>query len=241
MRELSRGDNDGLAKAKASWNNTDLHAEIKEFMAAAANEIDEWVATHESAINRELAAMNFDQKLGTPVADDDKAPRDVAANVIGVGRSITSSVQKLVSGLGTRDAAYAIGKKILRIKFKPWGAVKAGKAMARVGVVLQAAVVALDAVTWVRTERSRSTWEETVTAAVESVEQNSAAAVAEFLRGEDAPVAYLEERHTEISEIRDGHQNQQVLARLEMARVERRIVSVAALLDAFDNLRKETV
>lgn len=241
MRELSRGDNDGLAKAKASWNNTDLHAEIKEFMAAAANEIDEWVVTHESAINRELAAMNFDQKLGTPVADDDKAPRDVAANVIGVGRSITSSVQKLVSGLGTRDAAYAIGKKILRIKFKPWGAVKAGKAMARVGVVLQAAVVALDAVTWARTERSRSTWEETITAAVESVEQNSAAAVAEFLRGEDAPVAYLEERHTEISEIRDGHQNQQVLARLEMARVERRIVSVAALLDAFDNLRKETV
>lgn len=241
MRELPRGDVDGLARAMASWNNTDLHAEIEEFMATAADEIDEWAATHESAIDRQFAAVNFDQKLGTPVAGDDEAPRDTVADETGLGRFFISSVEKLVSGLGTRDAVYAIGKKIFRIKFKPWGAVKAGRMMARAGVVLQAAATAWDVVSWVRTEGKRSTWDETVTAAVESLEQNSAELVAEFLRGEDAPVAYLEERHAEISGICDDHQNQQVLARYELACTEQRLVAIAALLDAFDDLRKETV
>ncbi|GEP27802.1 hypothetical protein CLE01_24000 [Cryobacterium levicorallinum] len=241
MRVLARGDDDGLAKAMASWNNTDLHAEIDEFLATAADEIGEWAVTHESAINRELAAMNFDQKLGTPVADDEEAPRDTVADVTGVGGFVISSVQKLVSGLGTRDAAYAIGKKIFRIKFKPWGAIKAGKTVARAGVVLQVAATAWDVVGWIRTEGKRSTWDETITVAVESVEQNSDERVAGFLRGEDAPVTYLEERHTEISGIRNDHQNQQVLVRYELARTERRLVVVAALLDAFDDLRKETV
>lgn len=238
MRELARGDDDGLARAMVSWNNADLHAEINEFMATAADEIGEWAVTHESAINREFAAMNFDQKLSTPAADHEEAPGEAG---LGVGAIVISSVEKLLSALGTRDAVYAIGKKVFRIKFKPWGAVKAGRMVARAGVVLQVAATAWDLISWARTEGKRSTWDETITVAVESVEQNSNAGVAEFLRGEDAPVAYLEERHTEISGIRDDHLNQQVLARYELARAERRLETIAALLDAFDNLRKETV
>ncbi|RNL60210.1 GTPase, partial [Arthrobacter oryzae] len=241
MRELARGDDGGLARAMPSWNTPDLQAEIEEFMAMAADEIDEWAATHESAIDRELAAMNFNQKLGTPVADNEEAPRDSAADITGAGGFVITSVQKLVSALGTRDAVYTIGKKIFHIKFKPWGAIKAGRMVARAGIVLQAAATVWDAVSWVRTEGKRSTWDETVTAAVDSVERNSARLVAEFLRGEDAPVAYLEERHTEISGIRDEHQTQQVLARYELARAEQRLVTITALLDAFDDLRKETV
>lgn len=241
MRVLTRGDVDGLAKAMASWSNTDLEHEVKELMATAADEIGEWAATHESAINREFAAKNFDQKLGMPIADDEVAPNDTVAGMIGVGGFVTSAVQKLVSGLSSRDAVYAIGKKIFRIKFKPWGAIKAAKVVARVGVLLQAAAVALDVVSWVRAEVKRSTWDETLTAAVESVEQNSLDIVAEFLRGEDAPVAYLEERHTEISGIRDDHQKRQVLARYQSARTEQRFMEISALLDALDDLKKETV
>jgi hypothetical protein len=224
-----------------SWTNGDLHAEINEFMATAADEIGEWAVSHESEINREFASMNFGQKLGTPAADDKETPGDAVADGLGVGGIVISSVEKLLSALGTRDAVYAIGKKVFRIKFKPWGAVKAGRMVARAGVVLQVATTAWDLISWVRTEGKRSTWEETITVAVESVEQNSAEGIAEFLRGEDAPVAYLEERHTEISGIRDDHLNQQVLARYELARAERRLEAIAALLDAFDDLRKESV
>lgn len=241
MRALARGDDDGLARAIASWNNTDLDAEVDEFLAAAAEDIGEWAVTHESAINRELAAMNFDLKLGTPLADDEESPRAPVADVTGVGGFVIASLQKLVSGLGTRDAVYAIGKKGFRVKFKPWGAIKAAKRVARAGVALQVAATAWDVVSWVRTEGKRSTWDETVTAAVESVEQNSAEQVAEFLRGEGAPIAYLEERHAEVSGIRNDHQNQQVLARYELARAERRLVAIAAPLDAFEDLWKETV
>lgn len=239
MRELSRGDDDGLAKAMATWNNADLHVEIDEFMVTAADEIEMWAATHESAINREFAAMNFDQKLGVPVTDQAEVPKDVAADAIGFGGFFTSSVQKIVSGLGTRDAVYAIGKRF-NVKFKPWGAIKAGRVVARAGVFLQAAAVAWDAVSWVRTEGKRATWNETITASIEFLEQKSAERVADFLRGEDAPVAYLEERITEIGKIRDDHQNQEVLAQYKLARGEQRLVAIAALLEDFDNLRKET-
>ncbi|RUP04855.1 MAG: hypothetical protein EKK34_10800 [Mycobacterium sp.] len=241
MREVARGDEERLAKAMASWNSSELHAETDVFLASAVEEIGEWSAVHESAINRELAAMKFDQKLGTPVADegnDENAPRDTIGDITAVGEFMTKSAQKLASGAGTRDAVYGIGKGLGK-NFKPWGAVKLGRTVARAGVVLQAAAVAWDVLDWVRTEAKRSSWDETITAAVESVEQESADRVADFLRGEDAPVAYLEERRAEISAIRDDHQNQLVLAKYESSRSERRLEAVAALLEAFDDLRKE--
>lgn len=239
VREVARGDDEKLAKAMASWNNGVLKAEIDAFLASATEEIREWAATHGSAIKRELAAMNFDQTMGIPEPDDE-APRDTVDDVIGVGGFVTSSAQKIVTGLGTRDAVYAIGKGIGK-NFKPWGAVKLGQTVARAGVVLQVAAVAWDAFSWVRTEGKRSSWDETITAAVESVEQNSAEHVAEFLRGEDAPVAYLEERRVEISGLRDDHRNQQALAEYELARAERRLAAAGALLNAFEDLRKEPV
>jgi hypothetical protein len=240
---VGRGDDAKLAKVMGSWNNTGLHAEIDVFLAAAVDEIRTWSATHESAINRELAAMNFDQRLGTPGpddGDDQNVPRDIVGDVAAIGEFVTSSAQKLVSAAGTRDAVYAIGKGLGK-NFKPWGAVKLGQTVARAGVVLQVAAVAWDAFSWVRTEGKRSTWDETINAAVELVEQNSADIVVAFLRGEDAPLAYIEERCIEIGAIRDDHQNQQALARYDLSRAERRLAAIAALLDGFDNLRKEPV
>lgn len=240
IREVARGDEEKLARAMASWNNSDLHAEIDVFLTSAAEEISEWSATHQSAINRELAAMNFDQKLGKPIEDEEGTTHDTVDDVVGVGHFITMSAQKLATGAGTRDGVYGIGKGLGR-NFKPWGAVKLGQTVARAGVVLQVAAVAWDTFSWVRTEGKRSKWDETISAAIESVEQNSAEHIAAFLRGEDAPVAYLEERRTEISSIRDDHHSQQMLAHYEVGRMERRLAAIGALLDAFDDLRKEPV
>ncbi|WP_158249066.1 GTPase [Mycobacterium sp. ENV421] len=238
IREVDRGDDEKLAKALTSWNNPDLQAEIDVFLTAATDQIGEWAAAHASAINRELAAANFDQKMGRPVAEGEETPRDTVGDVLGVGEFLTVSVQKLATGAGTRDAAYAIGKGLGK-NFKPWGAVKLGQTVARAGMVLQVAAVAWDAVSWVRTEAKRSDWDETINAAVESVEQNAADNIAEFLRGENAPIAYLEKRIDEVAAFRDDHKNQQMLANFELSRTDRRLSAVSALLDAFDNLRKE--
>lgn len=240
VREVSRGDEQELANAMESWNNSDLHAEVDGFLVSASEDIGLWAATHESAIHREFAAVEFDQKLSRPVPDPREAPRDVAADVIGVGKFVTDAAQKVAAGAGTRDAVYAIGKGLGK-NFKPWGAVKLGQTVARAGVVLQVVAVAWDAFSWVRTEGMRASWEETISAAVESVEQISAGHVAEFLRGEDAPIAYLQARVSEIGAIRDDHQNQQVLTKYDLSRTERRLVAIEALLDAFEILRKEPV
>ncbi|TMS54792.1 GTPase [Mycobacterium sp. DBP42] len=240
VREVSRGDEQNLAAAMESWNNTDLHAEVEGFLVSASDEIGEWAAIHESAINRELAAMNFTQKLSEPVTDTGESPRDATADVVGVGKFVTEAAQKLAAGAGTRDAVYVIGKKLGQ-NFKPWGAVKLGQTVARAGVVLQVAAVAWDAFSWVRTEGKRAHWEETVSAAVESVEQNSADHMAEFLRGEGAPVAYLLERIVDIGAVRDDHKNQQMLAQYDLSRAERRLSVIAALLEAFDDVRKEAI
>ncbi|KAA0110607.1 GTPase [Mycolicibacterium sp. P1-5] len=238
IREVERGDDEKLAKAMASWNNPDLHAEIDVFLTSATVEIGEWAVTHASAINRELAAANFDEKLGRPVAEKEDTPHDTIGDVLGVGEFLTVSAQKLATGAGTRDAVYAIGKGLGK-NFKPWGAVKLGQTVARARVVLQVAAVAWDAVSWVRTEGRRSDWDETTNAAVGSVEQNVADNVAEFLRGENGPIAYLEKRIAEVAGIRDDHKNQQMLADYELSRTDRRLSAISALLDAFDNLRKE--
>lgn len=240
VRAVSRGDEDKLAAAMESWNNSDLHAEVDGFLASASEQIGEWASTHESAINREFAAMNFDQTLGEPVTEAGKAPRDGVADVVGAGKFITEAAQKLAAGAGTRDAVYAIGKGLGK-NFKPWGAVKLGQTVARAGVVLQVVAVAWDAFSWVRTEGRRASWEETINAAIESVEQNSAEHVAEFLRGEDAPVGYLQARVADVSAIREDYRNQQVLAEYDLSRAERRLAAITTLLDAFENLRKEAV
>lgn len=239
-REVARGDDDRLAEAMASWNNADLSAEVDEFTAAAEAQIGDWAATHESAINRELAAMAFDHRLGSPVTDEDADQRDTVDDVLGVGGFAASAAQKLVAGAGTRDFVYTVGKTFGK-KFKPWGAVKAGQTVARAGVVLQVVAVAWDVASWVRTEGKRSSWEETVAAAVESIEQKSAEQVETFLRGEHAPVAYIEARCAEIRSLRDDHQSQQQMVRYEASRSKDRLALTAALIGAFHELRKEPV
>lgn len=240
VREVGRGDEEKLAVAMNSWNNADLQAEVDGFLVSASEQIDEWFATHQSTINRQFAAMSFGQQLGEPDTRADESAGDTVSHVIGVGKFVTQSAQKLAAGAGTRDAVYAIGKGLGR-NFKPWGAVKIGQTVARAGVVLQVVAVAWDAFSWVRTEGKRASWEETVSAAVESVERISAEHVGEFLRGEDAPITYLQDRIAEISTSRDDYENQRALAQYDVSRTEKRLSTVAALLDSFDELRKEPV
>lgn len=238
VRAASRGDEEKLAEAMASWNNSELEAEVDGFKASAETEIAEWIATHWSAIRREMAAMRFDKKLGTPVSDDPGSP-DSVDDAISFGGFVAEAAQKLAAGAGTRDFAYKVGKAFGH-KFKPWGAVKAGQTVARAGVVLQLAAVALDAISWVRTEGKRASWDETVTAAVETIESDSAAQVSDFLRGDNAPVAYLEARCAEIEVLRDDHQSQMQLSRYEQARADKRLAEIGALFDAYRELGKES-
>lgn len=107
--------------------------------------------------------------------------------------------------------------------------------------MLQVVAVAWDAFSWVRTEGKRASWEETISGAVESVEKISAEHVAEFLRGEDAPITYLHDCLAEISTIRTDHESQRVLAQYDVSRAEKRLSTIAALLDSFDELGKEPV
>lgn len=237
IRQVHRADEDGLSKAIESWKSEELRAEVEQFMSAAADDIDEWTATHESAISRELAAISFDGHLDMPVADRN-ASQDTIANVARTGGAVTSGAQKLVAAAGTRDVAYKVGKTFGH-KFKPWGAVKAGQTVARAGVVLQAAAVAWDIVSWIRTEQKRSSWDETLDSAVKQVEEAGAQQAKEWLYGDDGPVAFLAGRREELTALRDDHIAEQKQAEDRVVRAEQRLDSITLLVNAFEDLWKD--
>ncbi|QNI13368.1 hypothetical protein GAN18_21285 [Mycobacterium kubicae] len=237
IRQVHREDEVGLSKAIESWKSEELQADVEQFISAAADDIDEWTATHKSAINRELAAMNFDGHLDMPMPDGD-APQDTIATMTRTGGAITDGAQKLVAAAGTRDVAYKVGKTFGH-KFKPWGAVKAGKAVGRAGVVLQFAAVAWDAASWIRTEQKRSSWDDTLDSAVKQVEEAGAKQAEEWLYGDDGPVGYLFGRRQELGALRDDHIAEQKQAEEKVVRAAQRLDSIMLLVNAFDDLRKD--
>jgi predicted GTPase len=236
---LVHGDDDGLKKALESWKNKDLQADVEQFMASAAEDIEEWAAAHESAINRQLAAMNFFQHLNMAEAGQEDGS-DTIGDITKTGGAVTAGARQMAAALGTRDAAYGLGK-LARVKFKPWGAVKAGRNFARGAAVLQAAFVAFEAANWAWTERKKSNWENMVAESVKAVEEAGVEQASEWLDGEDGPVGYLGVRRVELEQLRGAHRADLERANVRMARDERRLNAIAALLTAFDDLRKRPV
>lgn len=238
MRGLSRGDEKGLREQAVSWINDDLQSEVEKFMGLAADEIEAWVSTHSSAINREFAAAAFGGSIDLPDAESVR-DSDTVGDATKAATFVAGSAQKFAAALGNRDAAYWIGKNVGRVKFKPWGAMKAGRSVARVGVVLQAAAVTLDTASWIRTEMQRSEWENKVAAAIEAVEFAASRKVDDLLFVPDGPLTYLNERRDDITAIQSDYNGRRATAESELEHQENRSKVLTELIDDADQLRKD--
>jgi predicted GTPase len=240
IRELNRGDEKGLSAQAVSWINKELQSEVEKFMEFAAEEIEAWASVHQSAINRAFAAAAFAGSLGLPTAQATQNG-DTVGDATKAATFVTEAAQKFAAALGNRDAVYWIGKNVGRVKFKPWGAVKAGRSVARVGVVLQAAAVILDTASWIRTEMQRSDWETEVDEQIEAMEAAASEKVDDLLYGPDGPLKYLKERRDEIAAIQSDYNERCVTAKSALGQQEQRFELLTELLAAADDMRKDRV
>ena len=238
IRCLKRGDTKKLSELITSWPGSDVAVEVDRFMASAEEQITEWAATHQSAINREFAAAQFaaaaNVSSGKPpewLGDGESAKGTRNAS------RVAGSAQKMFAGLGNRGAAYAIGKRF-SVKFKPWGAVKAGRTVARVGIVLQVAAVGLDVASWVRVKQQREKWEGIVDRAETEVLGASKVLVDTLLRDDEGPLSYLAERRSEIDGLLDATHTGQAAMKSEVEACQRRIELIDQLLAEADVLRR---
>lgn len=112
-------------------------------MKTATAKVNDWSTTHQSAISREEAAAGFDATLNLPGGQAAGGGADGRGAGVRCGQAGAGVGGLLGKALGRRDAALAIGH-FFGHKFKPWGAIKAGTKVGRVGAVLGVVAVVAD-------------------------------------------------------------------------------------------------
>lgn len=142
---LSEQDQDLLSekvdRLREWWKDKALHDEIERWASTAADSLNAWRERSFEAIGRRSRSMEFRAVFGDHRED---VPELFTQNMMPFG-----GIAKSSGGAGAflrlvnRNIVYGFGKA-LGFKFKPWGAVNLVGKVAKVGVVLSVAGVALD-------------------------------------------------------------------------------------------------
>ncbi|NUU18470.1 hypothetical protein HP550_14530 [Cellulomonas humilata] len=216
------------------WQDPRLGSAIAALEPEIRRNLTDWSRRHASEFEREVRRMMF-----TVEADEyDAMGKDAKNSVkdgVRVAGEITKHTATMVKAAGTRDAVYAIVKSFGG-KFKPWGAVKLGTKVAKVGAVLGVIAVGFDIVEWVVAAKKEDNRESARLEAVRHVRATREIVAKDLLSQPDSPIEALQELGAGITES---------LGRLQIAADERRrsaqeasqrLDSVSTLLDAGDTL-----
>lgn len=239
VRAVAVGDEKDLAEAASSWRSAETEDEVKRFMEKATTKVNDWSATHVSAISREEAAAGFDANLNLPGSDSVGGVGDAVGQAAGLAGSVAKFGSQLGKVLGNREAALRIGH-FFGHKFKPWGAIKAGKAVGRVGVVFGVVAIAADGADWAYQANKARDWESKRDAAAEQVESDKHNAIQVLLAEPDGPWSYLNERTEQVRLLRGQYRERQRAARQETERLEQRLKVAAELITAAQELWEVT-
>jgi hypothetical protein len=123
-------------------------------------------------------------------------------------------------------------------KFKPWGAIKAGKAVGRVGVLFGVVAVAADAADWANQANRTRNWDTKRDDAVKQVESDKHDVIQQLLAEPGGPWAYLNERVQQVQDLRGQYQDRQRASCQEAERLEQRLGVADELVAAAEQLRK---
>ena len=150
---------EAMERSLAAWSEDPrLTAGLDAGMKTIERDLEEWRQQHEPNVGRELSRWKF-----TMSAEglETESPLIGAENGAGIrfAAAVIRESARMVKAVGTRDAVYAIGKKVLGVNFKPWGAVKAGARVAKVGAVLGVVAVGFDVGAWVQAQKEENSRE----------------------------------------------------------------------------------
>ncbi|TYB91848.1 GTP-binding protein [Micromonospora sp. WP24] len=238
VAELDRKDGQKLENLVDSWwKAPQFEADLERYLADAARKLDEWHSDHTSAIGREMRAAEF--QVAPEFAAGFKAQGSAWHEDLTEGAgNVAGAAASLAKALGNRDAVYAIGKQLFDHKFKPWGAVKGGAHVARVGIVLGAVATALDVAAMVNDSRKAEEHKRQQESALQEIDKAAAEIVEQIMRGEqgEGPVGYLQQGTRELETLLDEYLDLTSSIRERMDSAKARAEAVEALIEAADEL-----
>ena len=213
-------------RLSAWWQDEPLVAELERYLTRASKRIDRWYQSFSSNLGRDLLRVVMNGTLPEfqrAFETDSLTGRGWGKSKVVAGAS--GQAAKLADAVGTRDAVYAIGKAVGH-KFKPWGAVKGGVRVAKVGAVLAIVAVAFDAGSWISDIKSEGKREQARQDAVDYVRETIPQAVRQVTNGRDGqngPLPYLDGMRRELTELGDGLSREQQISedRLKEIRAQR--------------------
>jgi hypothetical protein len=235
---LDRKDGQKLQDLVESWwKSPQFKANLERYRADAAHKLDEWHSDHISAIGREMRAAEF--QVAPEFAAEFKARGNAQYEDLTEGAgTVAGAAALLAKALGNRDAVYAIGKRLFDHKFKPWGAVKGGVKVARVGAVLGAVAAAADAASMAIDLRKAGEHKQQQDSALQVIDETAAGILDQIVHGEqeEGPVGYLEQWTRELEALLDEHLDRasSISERMDSAKAQAEVAG--ALIAAADEL-----
>lgn len=237
IRAAGKDDMAKLGELTAGWlADPQLTSELDRFTRGAAQDIDSWFAKHSSSIERQLKSVGLagGSILGVEGAFVGVTEGVNAAKVVAGSAHHTAKIAKAI---GNRDTIYGIGKS-LGVKFKPWGAVKAGGRVAKAAPILAAIGTAADAHAMYKGHKAGNDREESRRGAIKFVDDAVQTAESKLLFGtdNDGPVAALHERSVVLADHRRTleQENDDLLALVRAASTQ--IDQMTKLLEAASEL-----
>lgn len=201
------------------WDDPRLLSAMSSLSVEVDRDLDDWSRSYASELDREVRRLDFARDSATAIAD----PMALLAEGAHIAAHGAKHVGDFVRAIGNRDAVYAIVKGFGG-KFKPWGAVKLGAKVAKVGAVLGVVAVGLDIVDWALARRSEKRREQARQTAVAYVRETTGEVLSDLLSQEGGPMSYVESVERDLVD-------QIELLRAEYERESIARVTVAARLD----------
>ncbi|UEM02590.1 50S ribosome-binding GTPase [Skermanella rosea] len=122
------------------WTDPALQVEMTQWQMRCAEALESWYVQSIEALSRRMESVEFRQSLRMPVERYDRILDDAQGK--GPALEVIDKIGRSLGG-ATRDVVYSIGKA-LGVKFKPWGAVKLARSLAKAGAVIAVIGVVVD-------------------------------------------------------------------------------------------------
>ncbi len=200
------------------WEDPRLEQALEGLDGEIRDDLDDWARRNKSEFDRELRRLRMD------VGDQQgrRKGRGADGAVHGAARGLNETA-KVVKALGNRDAVYGL-VKAAGGKFRPWGAVKLGAKVAKVGAVLGVLALGFDIADWILTKRTEDQREAARRKAGKHVSDTIDQVVESVMGLEDGAIAYVDQSDAgltdEVQAFREGIQAQQATLDAESRRRE---------------------
>jgi predicted GTPase len=180
------------------WKDEAIIIEVKRWTTTASTALNEWNDRTSEAISRRLNSVEFRNAFCEHTEDS------LNARIAPKGENIPGRIVGKIGGTlsnVTRDIAYSVGKA-LKVKFKPWGAVKLAKTLGKAGAILSVLGVTWDIAEFFLEEHRQATREKERKRLADFLQSSVPRVVETIAFGDDETTGILRTLDTAIKQLK---------------------------------------